>query len=54
MFKDLNINLAEKYLLNRTVTMHLLNKLHKWDYSTWNVWPQLEFDFCKFPNRWNP
>ena len=40
-------NLVEKYLLNQTVSMYLFDELHKWDYSTWKVRPQMVSEFVR-------
>ena len=45
--------LVEKYLLNQTVSMYLFDELHKWDYSTWKVRPQMVSEFRKITNGWN-
>ena len=45
-FKE--VKLAEKYLWDRTVSMYLFDKPHK--YSTRKSGPELDSDFCKFTN----
>jgi len=39
------------FLFNRTVSMYLLEELHKWDHSTRKSQPQLNSEFSKFYKR---
>ena len=42
--------LVEKYLLNQTVSMHLFDKLEKWEYAK-DTRPQLQSEFRNYTNR---
>jgi len=47
------LKLAEKYLLDPTVSMYLFDELNKWDYSSQKSRPDLEAEFRKCTNGWN-